>query len=328
MSKVFKQKAVLLAGLYALCVAHEATFAQAFPSKPIRIITQFAAGSGGDAGLRITAAAMSEALGQPVVIENRAGAGGIVAAEAVARTAPADGYTLLASSSAVHVMRVFIGKVSFDPIKDFQPITQLTQSTAVVIAHPSLPVNTPRELVEYARKNPGKLSIGTSGVGSDYHLAIEQIKMLMGVDLVHVPYKAGAQAMLDVVSGQLPISFSIYGPALPLLKSGKLKAIALMADKRHPILPNVETVGEGVPNFVPIFGWMGLFTATGLPPAILARLSGETIKAHAAPAVRAKMNDVGFDTVASTPDEFAAALQRQIALVDRIVKAANIKLSD
>jgi tripartite-type tricarboxylate transporter receptor subunit TctC len=323
------QNRIAIAGLVslALLAAPGATRSQAYPSKPIRVITQFAAGSGGDAAVRVAAAAMSEALGQPIVIENRAGAGGILAAEAVARSAP-DGYTLLASTPAVHVMRVFIGKTSFDPVKDFQPVTQVTQSGALIIAHPSFPASTAKELIEHARRNPGKISFGTSGVGSEHHLSAEQMKMLAGIDMVHVPYKAGAQAMLDVVSGQLPVSFSISGPVFPLLKSGKLKVLAVVAEQRHPSLPQVQALAEVVPGFVPLKGWTGLFAPAGLPGPVLKRLSADTIKALSAPQVKAKMSEVGFDTVASTPEEFASVIKQQIALVDRILKAAKIKLGE
>ena len=328
MPAALARKCLLTSALAAACaIAPFAMHAQSFPSKPVRIITQFAAGSGGDLGVRVAATFMSENLGQPVVIENRAGGGGMVAAESVARSSP-DGYTLLAATPGTQVMRVFMANTSIDPVKDFQPITAISQSMAVIVAHPDFPAKNMAELVEYARRNPGKISYGTSGIGSEHHVSAEQIRMLTGINMVHVPYKAGIQAMNDVMAGQLPISFSITGPVFGPARAGKLKLIAVVNETRYARLPDVGTVLEGVPGFVPVRGWTGLFAPAGLPPAILRRLSADTIKAITSNEGRAKLYEAGFDAVGNTPEEFALMIQRQIELVGKVLKATGMKISD
>jgi tripartite-type tricarboxylate transporter receptor subunit TctC len=305
-----------------------AAWAQAYPAKPIRMISQFAAGSGGDVLARIVASAMSDVMGQPVVMENQAGAGGAVAAQAVARAAP-DGYTILAATPGTQVTRVFLVRNStFDPIKDFTPITAVGETPTLIIAHPSLPVNSFKELLAYAKANPGKLSYGTSGIGSPHHLSAEQIKMLTGVEMTHVPYKAGAQAMIDVITGQIPLSYSIIAPAMPHIKSGKVKPLVTVRSKRALWLPNIPTVEELVPGFDAPASWTGLFGPANLPQPVLRRLNGDTVKAMNQPEVMKKINEAGFEVIGNSPEEFAALIKRQVELTGRIVKAAGIKPTD
>ncbi len=303
-------------------------WSQAFPAKPIRMVTQFVAGSGGDVATRIVASAMSEVMGQPVVIENRAGAGGVLAAEFVARAAP-DGYTILAATPGTQVMRIFLAKSTpFDPIRDFTPITAVGESLTLIVAHPAFAPNSFRELLDFAKRNPGKVAFGTSGIGSQHHLSAEQIRQLTGADMMHVPYKSGAQALQEVVSGQIPVSYSISGPALPQLAAGKIKVLAVVSDARYRRLPDVPTVNETVPDFVPPPGWTGLFAPAGLPQAILKRLNADIVKAITAPEIRAKLGDAGFEVIANTPEDFGALIRRQVELVGRIVKAAGIQPTD
>ena len=305
-----------------------ATLAQSYPAKPVRMLTQFVAGSGGDALIRLLATPLGENLGQPVIIENRAGAGGIVAAEAVARAAP-DGYAFLAATPNIPVVRVAAeSKLSFDPTRDLVPLMAVAQTPSIFITHPSVPVNSYRELMEYAKKFPGKLSYGTSGVGSAHHLAAEQIRMIAGIDLVHVPYKAGQQALLDVVTGQIPTSWVILGEAAPLAKAGKIKVLATREEKRVAAFPDVPTVGELLPGFEPLPGWTGLFTPAGVPQPVFRRLSSDAMKALQSAEVRAKINQIGFEVSGNTPEEFAAQIKREIALTARIARAAGIKLGD
>ncbi|OGA34739.1 MAG: hypothetical protein A3G80_03610 [Betaproteobacteria bacterium RIFCSPLOWO2_12_FULL_62_13b] len=303
-------------------------WSQAFPSKPVKLLTQFAAGSGGDVLVRIVASATADVMGQPVVIENRPGAGGALAAELAARAAP-DGYTLLAATPGTHVTRVFLVRnSSFDPVKDFTPITAVGETPTVIIAHPSVPVNSFKELLGYAKANPGKLSYGTSGIGSPHHLSAEQIKMLTGVEMVHVPYKAGAQAMLDVITGQIPLSYSIIAPAMPHIKSGKVKALVTVRSKRAMWLPQIPTVGEMVPGFDAPASWTGLFGPANLPAPILRRVNGDVVRAMRQPETTKKINDAGFEVIGNSPEEFAALIKGQIELTGRIVKAAGIKPTD
>ena len=213
--------------LGAMFALPSVAFAQAYPAKPIRLVNEFVPGSGGDALLRVVVNAMQPLLGQPLVIENRAGGGGVVAAEVVKNAAP-DGYTLLGSTPNVHVTRLFLARTQpFDAQKSFTPIVALSDPVFVLMAHPSVPANNLRELIELAKKEPGKLSYATSGVGSNSNLDGEQIKQLAGVDIVHVPYKALADAARDVVGGLIPLGFNLSAQAAPLVKSGKVKLLGV-----------------------------------------------------------------------------------------------------
>jgi tripartite-type tricarboxylate transporter receptor subunit TctC len=317
------------ASLAAVSLAWPAgAWSQAYPSKPVRMISQFAAGSGGDVLARIVSSATAEVMGQAVIMENQAGAGGALAAQNVARAAP-DGYTLLVATPGTQVTRVFLVRNSaFDPVKDFTPITGVGETPTLIIAHPSVPANSFKELLDYAKGNPGRLSYGTSGIGSPHHLSAEQIKMLTGVEMAHVPYKAGAQAMLDVITGQIPLSYSIIAPAMPHIKAGKVKVLVTVSNKRAPWLPNIPTVGEVVPGFDAPASWTGLFGPANLPAPILRRINGDVVKAMNIPEVTKRINDAGFDVMGSSPEEFAALIKRQVELTGRIVKAAGIKPTD
>ncbi len=306
-------------------LAAQIVCAQGFPAKPVRMVTEFVAGSGGDALLRIVAAGMSTNLGQSVVIENRAGAGGVVAAEAVARSAP-DGYTLFGATPNTQVIRVHLARSNpFDPVKDFTPITTLGEPTIVVVAHPAFAANNVKELVDLARRDPGKYSYATSGIGSTHHLSGEQLKMLTGINLVHVPYKALNDALRDVVSGTIPIAFNLSAPAAPMVKAGKLKVLAIVNPNRFASWPEVMTMGEQVPGFEQAPSWTGLLGPANLPAAVLRRIHDDTIKAMNDPEVKAKINAAGFNALGNTPEEFAALIKRQTDLVGRIVKSAGIQ---
>lgn len=303
-------------------------YSQSYPTKPVRMVTQFVAGSGGDALIRILATYLGENLGQPVVIENRAGAGGIIAAEVVARAAP-DGYTFLAATPNIPVVRVAAeSKMSFDPNKELVPLTAVAATPSIFIVHPSVPANSYRELMDYARKFPNKLSYGTSGVGSAHHLAAEQIRLLTGIEMVHVPYKAGQQALLDVVTGQIPTSWVILGEAVALAKAGKIKVLVTREEKRVSAFPDIPAIGELIPGFEPLPGWTGLFTPAGVPQPVFRRLSSDVMKALQIPEAKIKINQIGFEVSGNTPEEFAAQIKREIALTARIAKAAGIKLGD
>ena len=301
---------------------------QAYPAKPVRMITQFGPGSSGDTLVRTIAQPLSELLGQPVVVENMAGAGGVLAAQQVARAAP-DGYTLMAGTSSTQVIRRFMSRtMPFDPEKDFTPISQLIQSITTIVVSPSLPVNNLKELIDYARANPGKIAYGTSGVGSEHHLSGEQIAQITGTQMVHVPYKASVQALMDVASGRLPMAFSILSVAMPQVKAGKVKMIAAVREKRSERIPEIPALPEVVLGFEPPPSWTGLLGPANLPAPILARISAETIKALAQPETRKKLDAQSLDIVGSTPEAFAAQIRRQTELVAKIVKAAGIQPSD
>src|SRR4051812_26023533 len=253
--------------------------AQPYPFKPVRVVTQFAAGASGDVLTRVLTTHLQETMGQPMVVDNRPGAGGVVAAEMVARSAP-DGYTLLVAGPGTQVIRVFmVRKSSFDPVKDFTPVIALADSPVVVVARPSLPTATFKDLLDYAKANPDKISYGTSGIGSQHHLGGEQIALLTGARMVHVPYKAGAQALVDLAAGQLDTSFSVIGPAMTLIKASRARPLVVISDKRIAQLPDVPAITEVIPGYSPFRTWVGLFGPAGLPDAVLRRVNAESLKA-------------------------------------------------
>jgi tripartite-type tricarboxylate transporter receptor subunit TctC len=298
---------------------------QSFPLKPVRIVTQYEPGSSGDLSLRIVAPVISKSWGQPVVIDNRPGAGGILAAEQVHRSEP-DGYTLAASSSALYLIRPFLVKtMPFDPAKDFTPVTLYQEAITFLVAQPSLAPNSIKELLDYARTNPGKVAFGTSGIGTEGHLAGEEIMELAGIKMTHVPYKSSALALRDVVSGQLQTSFSIYVSILPFLNAGKIKVLAVVKDARSPRLPDVPAIAEAIPGFEAPASWTGIFGPAGMPPALARRIQSEFARAAKEPETAARLAEGGFDVVASTPEEFSARMRREFALIARLVKAAGIK---
>jgi tripartite-type tricarboxylate transporter receptor subunit TctC len=212
-----------------------------------------------------------------------------------------------------------------DPVKDFTPITAIGDSPVVIVSHPSLPVSNFRELIEYAKANPNKISYGTSGIGSQHHLGGEQIALLTGTRMVHVPYKAGAQALVDLVAGQLQTSYSVIGPALPMIKAGKARALTVISDKRIPQLPDVPAITELIPGYSPFRSWVGLFGPAQLPDPVLRRLNSETVKGITSASGRAKVLDAGYEPIPGTPEEFSALIARDLSFVGRVVKAANIQ---
>ena len=305
-----------------------AAFAQAFPSKPTRLITQFGPGAPGDLIARLVAQQLSEVTGQPVVVDNRVGAGGVLALTAVARAAP-DGYTLSVSNSTVPVVSVVLAKTPppFDPVKDLTPVTIVGDIATLIVASSTLPQNSLREVIDFAKSNPGKISYGTTGVGGPQHMAGEQIRLLTGADLTHIPYKTSP--VLDAASGALQLAFVVSAQALPLIKAGKVKLVAVLADSRFRLMPEVPTVTEVVPGFEPPPRWTAMFAPGGLPPAILHRLHADIVKGMGSPQGRTRTIDLGFEPLTSkSPEEFAAQVHREIELVARIAKAANIPKTD
>jgi tripartite-type tricarboxylate transporter receptor subunit TctC len=316
-----RHAALLLAAISA--VLAPCAQADVYPSHPIRSIMTVAGGA--DIIARLVAQGLTGALGQPVVVETLSGAGGAIGAEAVARSAP-DGYTIMLTSASALVMNRFLQKSArLDPLKDFTPITKAFETVAIVVAGPSLPAGSMRELVEYAKRNPGKLSYGTSGIGTTHHLSGESIRLLTGIDWVHVPYKGGPPVLTDLVGGEIQVGFSILATAAPFIASGKVKVLAVNGAKRYHVIPNVPTVSEQLPGYVPPSTWGGYFGPAGMPPAIVSRLHNEIVRALESPAVRAKAEDIGFPIATSTPEELTATIRRDIEYTAGIVKAIGIK---
>jgi tripartite-type tricarboxylate transporter receptor subunit TctC len=297
--------------------------ADVYPSRPIRSIMTVAGGA--DIIARLVAQGLTGALGQPVVVETLSGAGGAIGAEAVARAAP-DGYTIMLTSASALVMNRFLAKSArLDPLKDFSPITKAFETIAVVVASPSLPAGSMRELIEYAKRNPGRLSYGTSGIGTTHHLSGESIRLLTGIDWVHVPYKGGPPVLTDLVGGEIQVGFSILATAAPFIASGKVKVLAVNGAKRYHVIPDVPTLSEQLPGYEPPSTWGGYFGPAGMSPAIVTRLHDEIVRVLDSPAVRAKAEDIGFPIATSTPEELNATIRRDVEYTAKIVKAIGIK---
>jgi tripartite-type tricarboxylate transporter receptor subunit TctC len=322
MLRVLKAACVMASAIaWSACVAQS----PAFPSKPLRMVTQFGPGAPGDLTARVVAGAMSPFLGQPVVVDSRPGGGGVLAASVVAR-AEQDGYTVAVLTANVPVSGPFLSKtpLPFDPVKDLAPITSIADATSVIAAHPSVQASNLRELLELARRNPDKLSYGTTGIGSSHHLNAEEIGMLAGIRWQHVPYKTSP--ILDAAAGVIPLAVATAAQTMPLVRSGKVKIVAVINPVRYKLLPDVATVSETLPGFEIASAGMGLYGPGGLAPAVLRRLHGDAVKALGQPEVQAKIGEIGLDVVASkSPEDFAAELRRGIELTRRIVKSAGIE---
>lgn len=312
-------------GLGLAALAPVAARAQAWPARPVRIVVPFPAGSALDLVARMVAPRMQEAYGQPVVVENRVGANGMIGSEMVARSPP-DGYTIQIGTPGTHVTSIFLNKnVPYDPVKDFTPIAAAVEPATCVVVNPSLAVHSIRELIDYAKRNPGKLSYGTSGIGSVFHLAGVLFNQTAGVDLVHVPYKGVAPAMTDVVAGRILVNFTSVADAMPHIKAGKARMLAVLEPKRYPGLPEVPTVTETLSAFQKPATWFGFLGPAGLPQPILARLNGEIVKAITASDSRARLEGMGLNVIANTPEQFAALIRSGIEQYGRIVRSAGIQ---
>jgi len=307
-------------------IAAGAAIAQSYPVKPIRVVVPFPGGpSGVDQGLRVAQQKVAEFLGQPLIIDNRSGANGMIGSENVARAAP-DGYTLLFTTPSTHVTAIFITKnMPYDPVKDFTPISASLEPVTGLVASPSVPANNVRELVEFARRNPGKLSYASSGIGSVFHLTGEMFKQAAGIDILHVPYKGTQQALTDTMSGQNSLTLSAVSGVIPLAKSGKLKLLAVLEAKRFALLPDVPTVGETLPGFEKPASWFGFFGPAGLPQPIVFRVQADVVRGFNVPEVRNRLEEMGLVVIGSTPAEFAAILKKGYEIYGQAAKAAGIK---
>ncbi len=304
-----------------LAVLPLAVSAQGFPVKPIRVLVPFTAGGAPDFVPRLVSEKAQAALGQPIIVENRPGAGGMIAAEATA-VAPADGYTLFHNTSG-HTMPPFLVKnVRFDPIKDFTPIMIDVEATLYLITNPQTGFQTVAEFLDYAKKNPGKLSYGSSGIGSLYHLMGEQLKMAAGIDMVHVPYKGSPQSVTDLVANQIQLAFG-GANILGQVRSGKIRILALLQDQR--INPSIPAITESIPNYRKLPAWFGFLGPANMPPAVVKRLEAEFIKATLSPELKPKWDEGGFVVQALNSEQFAQTLQSDIELITKIVKVAGIQ---
>ena len=301
-------------------------FAQSYPSKPIRLIVPFAAGGGNDNIARLVGKRLNESLGQPLVIDNRPGAGGVVGAELAAKSPP-DGYTLFLGGVGSHAVNPnLIEKLPYDPIRDFSPVILLAREPLFLVAHPSVPARTFAEFVAYARKNPGRLNFASNGNGSSAQLAAVMFDSMAGAEMVHVPYKGLAPALTDLLSGQVQVMFSSPVAILPHIKAGKLRALAVTGEKRMASMPEVPTVAEsGFPGYE-ASSWYGILAPAGTSREIVARLNAEFLKALEQPEVRNSLLADGAEPVGDTPEQFAAYIRSEKERMGKLIRGARIRM--
>jgi tripartite-type tricarboxylate transporter receptor subunit TctC len=316
---------ILLAIALALA-APAVALAQTYPAKPVRVIVTFPPGSTPDIVGRALASRLQETMAQPFVVENRAGAGGNIGADAVAKSPP-DGYTLLVSTNGVFAINKALYKnMPFDPDKDIAPVSLLASAPQMLVVNPSLGVHSFKEFLEYARRNPGKLSYGSVGAGSASHLTMELLKSDAGISIVHVPYKGFPPAVTDMLSGNIQTMFAIVPGVLPHVKTGKMNGIAVTALKRAELAPDVPSVSElGYPQLESL-AWIGLGAPAGTPREIVSRLADETARQMRAPETRSLLARQGFDVVAGTPEEFARWIRAESQKWARVIRASGAVL--
>jgi tripartite-type tricarboxylate transporter receptor subunit TctC len=315
--------AVWLVSVTAALAASPAA-AQDWPARAIRIISPLAPGGAADVLGRAVANQLSADLKQSVVVENRGGGGGIVAAGLVARAAP-DGYTLfLGTAGTMTITPVLTRDLPYDPIADFTPLTVAVENPICLLVHKSLPVDDVAQLVAYAKAHPGELSFGSSGTNTSHHLAGELLKSAAGIDMVHVPYRGGNPAMTDLLAGRVPVLFATLSTALAHLDSGAFRILAMVEAKRTASLPQIATIGETVPGYALPSSWIGFLAPAGLKPALTGRLNAALIRSITAPTVRPVLEQSGFEVVTSTPEEFSAILKGAIERYRKITADAGI----
>lgn len=299
--------------------------AQSYPSKPVRVVVPFAAGGNTDGIARITSERLTAALGQQFVVENRPGAGGGIAADLVAKS-PADGYTLFVSALGQLAILPFISKVTYDPIKDFAPVSNVGENAFILGVHTSLPARTLKEFVDHVKANAGKLAYASGGSGSVSHLSGALFVTRAALDMTHVPYKGGAPAVADLVGGQVHMYFGNYSDMVPHSQAGKIRLLGISSLKRDARLPDVPTIAEsGYPGFRTVT-WNGFVAPAGTPREIINRLSGEIQKAAKEPAFIERLQRLGVESVGSTPEQFSATIREDVKFWGDAAKSANVKM--
>lgn len=304
--------------------AERVSEAQSYPDRPIRLIDPYAPGGGSGLVARLVGARLGDAWGRQVVVDNRPGAAGSIGTEIAARSAP-DGYTLCMGTSGSIAISPNMNKVPYDPVKDLIPITQTSAQVMLVVLHPSTPISSVKELIAYARAQPGKLIYASSGTGGTGHLAVELFQALAKVNMTHVPYKGNGPAVLALLGGEVQLGFNNILAALPHVNSGRLKAIAVTSPKRAPALPNLPTLAEaGVPGYEAT-SWNGIFAPAKTPRPIINKIHAEVVKILNTPDVREKLVAAGSDPVGSTPEEFLAYVKSELARWGKVIRDNNIR---
>jgi tripartite-type tricarboxylate transporter receptor subunit TctC len=316
----------LCAALMAWAWVAGAAAQGAYPSKAVRLICPFPPGGVVDTVSRIVAQKLSESLGQAVIVDNKPGAGGNIAAEFVAKS-PADGYTLLTGTIATHAINVSLfSKMPYDAERDFVPVSMAATNTNLVLVNPKFAVNSMAELVAYAKANPGKLNYGTAGSGTAQHLAGELFKTTAGIDMVHVPYKGAGPGINDLLAGEIPLMFVDISISLPHIRAGRLRALAVTGAKRSLQLPEVPTIAESGLHGFDVIAWFGVFAPAGTPREIVMRLNADIVRGLSVAEVRERLLAVGLEAVTSTPEQLGAFVKSEIARWSRVVKASGAKV--
>lgn len=323
---------IKLAALSAFCAAALApgagsapVFAQKYPEKPVRLIVPFAPGGGTDVLARFLSAKLSENLGASLVIENRGGAGGTIGSEVAARSTP-DGYTILFTSASYSFNPSLYSKLGYDPLKDFTPITLIAMVPHLLVVHPSMPVANVKELIALARKRPGEVFYGSGGTGSSIHLAAVLFVTMSKTNMTHVPYKGGGPAMTGVLSGEAQVLFPTMQSAMPLVRAGRLRALAISITTRSPALPEIPTIAEaGVPGY-DATGWYGMLAPTGTPQAAIDRLHAGVVKILTVPELKQRLANEGAIAVGNTPAEFSKFIREEISKWAKIIRELKIKV--
>jgi tripartite-type tricarboxylate transporter receptor subunit TctC len=314
----------MLAVAAAAALATAGAAAQSYPNKPIRMIAISAPGGGTDLLARTFAQGIGEALGQTVVIDNKAGGGGIIATETLAKAQP-DGYTILMTNTSHSVLPSLHKKLPYDPIKDFAPVSLVALTHSLLLVNPSLPVKSVKELIDLARAQPGKLNYASGTTGASAHFGAELLKLMAGVNIVQVPYKGTAGQLTALLGNEVQMTFSTMPPAMPLVQAGRLRAIAIGSPRRSPALPDVPTVAEsGYPGF-DIGAWNGILAPAGTPPAIVNRLASEIAKIAKNPEARDKASSQGAELVSMTPQEFTDYIKKMTGHFAKVVQATGMR---
>ncbi len=300
--------------------------AQTYPSKPIRIVVPFPPGGPADILARIIGQNLAESWGQQAVIDNRAGAGGNIGSDMVAKALP-DGYTLLMGFVGTHAINASLySTMPYDNVKDFEPVSLVAMVTIILVVHPSIPANSVKELIVLARSRPGQLTFGSPGNGTPQHLAGELFNTMAGVKMVHIPYKGAVPALTDLLGGRVSLIFSSMPPALPHVKAGKLRALAVTSARRSSAAPDVPTIAEsGLPGYE-VINWYGILVPAGTPKEIVARLNAEILRILNVPDVKERLAAQGAETFSSTPQEFAAYIRKETQKWAKVVKYSGARL--
>jgi len=320
-----KETSSTIALILVSCMSGLVSAADSYPSKPVRVVVPFAAGGTTDIVTRILAQKITETWGQQLVVDNRPGAGGNIGSEIVAKS-PNDGYMILMATVATHgINAALYSKLPYDPIADFAPITLVASTPSVLMLNPSVPANSVRELIELAKSKPGTLNFGSPGSGSSHHLAGELFDSLAGVKMVHVAYKGTAAALIDVIAGQIQLTFDTLPSAMPYVKSKKLKAIAVTSGKRAQSLPDLPTIVEaGVPGYE-LTSWYGALAPVGTPESVIRKLNSDFVGTIRTGAIAAKLVEAGAEPVANTPDQFAVFIRSELKKWAKVVQDSGAR---